>query len=143
MYDMLKNHIRRLLMKTSSAQKTLEVIEKEYPVWLWPWCSAESSSIEKNLEKLESEVTLMEVDCIEIMGGLYHSNGNDNVLEHCFATYMSLDRLIDDLKGIRINMNYPFIYFNKVEQLLDDWMRVFKIVSAIHQELRNNESEKC
>ena len=139
---MLKDHIQRLLMKTSSAQKTLEVIEKEYPVWLWPGCTAEAGSIEKDLEKLESEVTLMEVDCIEIMGWLYRSNGNDNVLEHFFTTYMSLERLIIDLRGVRMNMNYPYAYFNEVEQLQDDWMNFFKFVSAVHQELRNNESEK-
>jgi hypothetical protein len=143
MSDTMKDHIRRLMLKTFTAQKTLEAIEMEYPVWLWQWSSAESGSMEANLQKLESEVTLMEVDCIEMMGRLYHGNENGKVLEQCFATYMSLDRLIVDLKDIRINMNYPFVYFNNVERLQNDWMRFFEVFSEIPGELRNNELEKC
>jgi hypothetical protein len=142
MCDILKDHMGKLLAETETAQKTLKAIEKEYPVWLWQWYAAEAARIKEYLYKLESEVTLIEVDCIEIMGRLYQGNGNNKVFEQCYLTYMSLDKLVDDLKDTRMNLNYPSVYYSDVQQLESDWMRFGKIISAIYQELKNNELNK-
>ena len=138
MNDILKNHMRSLLAETETAKKTIEVIEKKYPFWLWQWYVAEAANIHEYLFKLESEVTLIEVDCIEAMGSTYNDD-NNRFFDECYFTYMSLEGLIEDLRSVRVNLGNPSAYYSNVKQMKYDWIRFSEIVSEVYEELKSNE----
>lgn len=77
---------------------------KTYTILLRIWNGVEEERIEKYFNKLESEMMLMEIDCIEIMGHTYQGFGNSLLFEHCFDACASLDNLVKDLKKIRKNL---------------------------------------
>ena len=66
--------------------------------------SPEFKGIVEYLNKLELEVTLLEIYCIEIMGHLYPGNNNEELFEQCFKIYMNLQKLSADLNGIRMDL---------------------------------------
>ena len=139
MCNILKDHMGRLLAETERANKALRSIEKDYPAWMWQWYATEADKINGYLDRLESEVTLIEADCIEVMGRLYQGNGNNKIFEKCYVTYMSLNKILDDLRDVRINLHHPAAYYSDVKELETDWLRFSKIISAIYQELKDND----
>ena len=88
----------------------------------WKCEPAELNKTQAYINKLESEVMLMEADIVELMGSIYRGNEKSDAFEQCFETYTSLDKLVNDLNRVRISLNHSATYYRNLKKIRENIM---------------------
>ncbi len=135
MYPEIKKDIRTLLVDTEIFQRDLEIAEREYCNWLREHKINDLIQSIEYLKTLESEVIVMQVDCVALMGQTYQNHGDWQIFNHFHQAFLTLDNLLDELKKMKKTLGCILILPDQMKQLDRDWGRFRKPVNRIQKDI--------
>ncbi len=136
----LKKDIRTLLVDTEIFQEDLEMTEREYCNWVRERKINDLAKITEYLKKLESEVIIMEIDCITLMGQTYQNHSTWQNFNRFHLTFLTLYNLLNELKKIRTLLGCTLIFPDQMKQLDTYWGGFRKPINRIQKDLITGET---
>ena len=136
---MIRRDIRQLVRDAKKVKRVLELLEKDHEAWARERQHYDLKQIIKHINRLESDVSIMQSDCMCISLS-YQEVGIWQVLESLHCAFQTLNTLFGDLKKVRKELNRVYIHPTDLKQLEIDWGRFRKTIGQIQEYLHNGQN---
>lgn len=135
---MIRRDIRQLVRDAKKVKRVLELLEKDHEAWARERQHYDLKQIIKHINRLESDVSIMQSDCMCISLS-YQEVGIWQVLESLHRAFQALNTLFGDLKKVRTELSEAYIHPSDLKHLEIDWGRFKKTIGQIQEYLYNGQ----
>jgi len=136
---MIRRDIRQMLCDAQKVKRGLETLEQDHEVWARQRQQYDLAQLIKLVNRLESDVSIMQSDCISI-GLSYQQVGVWQVLKSLHRAFAVLNILFTDLKKMKAELGIAYIHSSDLKQLEIDWGRFRKTIGQIQEYLHNGQN---
>lgn len=128
--SIIRQDVQKLLRDVQQFQRILEALEKDCEAWARECQENDLGRGIIQLKSLESDVSLMQTDCISICHVCQEDDAwvSLKTLRYAFA---ALNTLYNDLKKLRTKLKESYIHRAALKKLEIDWARFSKTVKEI------------
>jgi hypothetical protein len=136
---MIRRDIRQMLCDAQKVKRGLETLEQDHEVWARQRQQYDLAQLIKLVNRLESDVSIMQSDCISI-GLSYQQVGVWQVLKSLHRAFAVLNILFTDLKKMKTELSIAYIHSSNLKQLEIDWDRFRKTIGQTQEYLHNGQN---
>lgn len=129
----LNGDIRKLANDNLKLKSELEKLEQDHAAWASNREEKDLEKITSCLKRLEADVSVMAGDCSSQVSR-HDGNGLGEDLHHA---YVHLNRLFEDVKKARTDLERAYIQPEEIGQMEIDWGRLKKTVAEIAEHLEH------
>lgn len=132
----VRDDINKFAQDVQMVRSQLNMLEQDQKVWARENEERDLVEVIEYLKELESDVSILEADCITSVKSDFREKGAWNVYDILQKAFARLDILFKDIKSVRVGLSESYIRAVDLERLEIDWRRFQKMIPQIRRSLQ-------